>query len=174
MIRWMLIFAVAHVAAVAIVYGDEDQPKAPAGEFAPSDDASLIYEEAQRLRIYHGLGRQPHDQGLASIAQRVANYQASRGGMCHTNLGDNVVAYGETPRGTVKMWLDSPPHRSHVLGGAKLCGYGFARAASGRTFAAGIFRDAPAALQDAEDMAGISGASNDGPRLFGRLFGRRR
>lgn len=156
------------LAFVATARADEDQVKAPEGSYAATDEAALIYEEAQRERITRGLARQEHEPGLASIAQRVANYQAARGSMTHTSLGDNVVAYGATPRGMVAMWLGSSPHRAFVLGGSPLCGYGFARSAGGATFAAGIFRSSPVAIQDPKDLNGISGTSNGRRRWLRR------
>ncbi len=159
------LLALLTLACVATARGDEDQVKAPDGSYAPTDESALIYEETQRERISRGLARQEHDPGLASIAQRVANYQAARVGMSHTSLGDNVVAYGATPRGMVAMWLASSPHRAFVLGSAPLCGYGFARSANGATFAAGIFRSAPATVQDPTDLSGINGSSG-GPRRW--------
>lgn len=156
----VLVLTLAHGALADRVDGDEDQVKAHEGSYAATDEAALIYEETQRERITRGLPRQQHDPGLASIAQRVANFQASRGAMMHTSLGDNVVAYGATPRGMVQLWLASPPHRAFVFGGAKLCGYGFARGSDGTTFAAGIFRSAPAEIQDPTNLTGIGGSSN--------------
>lgn len=158
--RTVHLLASLTLAFVATAQADEDQVKAPEGSYAATDEAALIYEEAQRERITRGLARQQHDPGLASIAQRVANFQASRGAMMHTSLGDNVVAYGATPRGMVQLWLASPPHRAFVFGGAKLCGYGFARGSDGTTFAAGIFRSSPAELQDPTNLTGIGGSSN--------------
>ncbi len=155
--RTVHLLASLTLAFVATAQADEDQVKAPEGSYAATDEAALIYEEAQRERITRGLARQEHDPGLASIAQRVANYQAARGGMTHTSLGDNVVAYGSTPRGMVAMWLASSPHRAFVLGGSPLCGYGFARSAGGATFAAGIFRSSPAEVQDPTNLDNIGG-----------------
>lgn len=139
----------------SFVRGDEPT----AEKWEPSDESVLIYEEAMRHRANNNLPRQTHDVGLASIAQRVANYQAYRGAMGHTSLGDNVVAYGMPPRGMVSMWIGSSGHRPFILGGASHCGYGFARASNGNTYAAGIFRNAACAVCDPTDMSGIGGTS---------------
>lgn len=134
--------------------GEEDRDGQAVVAFEPSDEAVLMYEESQRHRVTRGLTRQEHDPGLASIAQRVANVQASRGSMFHTSLGDNCVARGMAPAGMVSMWMGSAPHRSFLLSGSPFCGYGFARGPAG-TFAAAIFRSERAAVQDVNDLAGI-------------------
>lgn len=132
--------------------------------YEPTDESRIVYEEAQRRRAAVGLGRQEHDPGLASIAQRVANFQASRGAMMHTTLGDNCVAYGAGPLGTVGLWMSSPPHRVHLTSGHRYCGYGFARASNGTTFAAAIFRSSRAEICDPSDLSGIAGTGGGSGR----------
>lgn len=156
---WMVLAAVLCVTVGAHAY-------------EPTEESRVVYEEAQRRRAAVGLGRQEHDPGLASIAQRVANWQASRGAMGHTSLGDNFVAYGAGPVGTVSMWMNSGPHRAHLTSGHRFCGYGFARSASGTTFAAAIFRSHRAEICDPTDLSGIAGNGGGGDR--GWLRWRRR
>lgn len=167
MLRYGLIglqFVLAAILVLAAI------AKSRGEDFQPSEDAVVVYEQAMAARQRSGLPVQTHDPGLASIAQRVANYQARIGSMTHTSAGDNIVATGGDPHGMVRIWLGSPPHRAWLLGGATHCGYGFA-VANGRTFAAGIFRSSGCDCVDPADTSGLSGSG--GSRRGGRWFRRR-
>ena len=166
MIRWMLVFAVAHLAAVALVYGDETPPTD-----GISETAKVLHEANQGYRISRGLARQDLDADLCSLCQRHAEWMASRGSMFHGS-GENIVAYGTpTVTSTMAMWRGSGPHNGFLLSSATRAGWGHAVSAGGVHFWSGAFRGAARPKESAD----VSPETNvQRPGRFGWLFGRRR
>jgi len=157
--KWSLIFGLAHLFAVAVIYGDE--PKA----FEPSDQQVLLHAEAQRHRVANGRDAQTLDAECCLIAQSHAERMASARSMFH-GPADQIVAYGyATPVAAVRVWIGSPPHNAWLLSSTRRAGWGAAQSSGGTWYWAGAFRGSTAAGTGTTSYGGRR-------RWFGRWFGR--
>jgi uncharacterized protein YkwD len=162
MMRWIFIFAVAHLAAVAIVYGDEPAP------FEPSEVQSHMASLNDTYRVSRGLWPHKLDAELCGLSQRWAEHMAARGWMGHGG-GENIVAYGTASvPATMAMWRASGGHNAHLLSGTTRAGWGHAVSANGTHYWAGAFRG------EATTTTTTTSHGNGRPWLGGWLFGRRR
>lgn len=173
MIRWMLIFLVAHLAAVAIVYGDEPAP------FEPSETQSYCASLNDTYRVSRGLAPHKLDADLCKLSQRWAETMAARNSMHHGG-GENIIAYGtSTVPATMTMWRNSGPHNGFLLSGTTRSGWGHAVSANGTHYWAGAFRsNPPEPSGDEPDHSPPANVSPEThaprPGLLGWIFGRRR
>ena len=118
------LLAVALVAGVALVASP-----APASTPAEVKYANKIHERVNDIRANQDRTRLKKDACLLRFAVKRAEYLAQHQdtNLPHTDLGkvqkacdvgwvgENLVYGGGTPNQLVRMWMNSPPHKSNIL-----------------------------------------------------------
>jgi uncharacterized protein YkwD len=98
-----------------------------------------LHNSAIEARRSAGLPDYELDEESCRICQRWAEHMASVNKMYHGG-GENIIARGNLSEdGAIRLWLNSPPHHSFVMGRYLKAGWGVARSASGQLFFAGRF-----------------------------------
>jgi len=156
--KWSLIFGLAHLVAVAVIYGDE--PKV----FEPSDQQILLHAEAQRHRVANGRDAQSLDADCCSIAQRWAEHMAATGSTRHGG-GENILAWGQpNAAAAMRTWIASSGHNYWLLSNTTRAGWGAAYSPRGGWMWVGAFRGSTTAT--------TGGGSYDSGRRWFRFFRR--
>jgi len=100
-----------------------------------------LFELAQTKRASFGIARQTLDADCCKQAQRWAERMAAADRMQHGG-GEQIIAVGPTTSaGVLRVWLNSPPHKSWIFCKRLRCGFGCAKSKSGRTYWAGVYKN---------------------------------
>lgn len=98
-----------------------------------------LHQEACAWRSHYGMFHQRLDEHCCVLAQRHAEYMATRGFYEH-GPADQVIHRGPySPAACVSGWIYSGPHRAWILSGNRRCGWGHAVSRNGTHYWAGVF-----------------------------------
>lgn len=133
-------------------------------------ETSLIemHDEAMKYRSERGLPNQMLDEKCCRVAQRWAEYMASRRAFHHGG-GEQIIAYGyPTIRSAFLGWMGSSGHRAWILSNTKRAGWGFAKASDGTCYYAGCFSDHDVTVPENVTNTNYSDGSGSRRRFFRR------
>lgn len=189
MIRWMLIFAGAHLVASAIVWGDDADADA---------EVKAIQEQClarnNELRSVRGLRPHVLNAKLCAAAQDHAQFMARSRSMDHYSNGGpsgraarhgfgagvrENIAYGyQTVQVVFGVWHGSSGHYANMMSATTDAGFGLAYG-GGTPYWCAVYGTPPAEPSDEEpEPSQPAGASPETrvlrPGWLGWLFGRRR
>lgn len=94
--------------------------------------AAAAQAHAQRMAA---VGKLAHD-GIGNGDVRV---RADNVDYAWKKLGENILWGADSPAKAVQQWMDSPPHRGHILGDYQDVGMGRATAADGKIYWCAVF-----------------------------------
>lgn len=136
-VKWSLVFCLAHLAATAVIYGDE-------ATFEPSETQITLASLNDTYRVSRGLDPHKLDAECCQIAQSHADRMAAAGAMFHGGQ-DNIVAYnGGSIAHVMDMWRNSGGHNAWLLSATTRAGWGHAVSRGGNHYWAGAFRGSTA------------------------------
>ena len=115
------------LAVAVIVTGALVASPAPAASPTETTYGEKVHQRVNKVREDHDLTRLRKNACLQRFANKQANAMANQKRLFHQDLGriqeachvgwvgENVAAGKFTPRGVVKAWMKSPPHRANIL-----------------------------------------------------------